>query len=277
MIGLSHIAVLIACHNRRKKTIDCLRALHQTRLPEGYRLDIFLVDDGSTDGTSEAVKQEFPQVNIIQGDGNLFWNHGMRLAWETAAKTKDYDFYLWLNDDTLLFENALVIMLEQSQILDNKQILVGSACSSINRIVTYSGFKLPNIKLEPNATWQACDYFNGNIVLVPSHVYHQVGLLDNRFHHTIGDFDYGMRASKLGFKHLISPLCLGYCEDHQNDPVWRNKSIPFHKRLMHLYTPLGNNPIEFFIFDRRHNGLYIAIVHFLSIHLRSILPVLWKR
>ena len=47
---------------------------------------------------TEAVGKMFPQVHIIKGDGNLFWNRGMYMAWQAAIKEKDYDFYLWLND-----------------------------------------------------------------------------------------------------------------------------------------------------------------------------------
>lgn len=273
---INKVAVLFTCHNRKEITINCLKSLNNCQLSDNYELDIFLVDDGSTDGTEESIKHEFPLVHIIRGNGNLFWNRGMNLAWETAVKTKDFDYFLWLNDDTMLFKNALMIMLEHSQLIENKQILVGATCSYKDRITSYSGYKLPNIKLEPNNTWQTCDYFCGNIVLIPSYVYHQVGLLDNRFRHAIGDFDYGRRAAKLGFVHLVSPFYLGNCDDHPIDPIWRNNSIPFHKRLMHLYTPLGNNPIEFFIYDRRHNGLFMAILHFFTIHLRAIFPFLWK-
>jgi len=143
-------------------------------------------------------------------------------------------------------------------------------------MVTYSGFNFPNKKLIPNGQWQNCDYFNGNIVLIPNYIYHRIGILDKRIRHTLGDFDYGMRASKLGFVHALTPSCLGFCENHETDPIWCNYSYPLYKRIRHLYTPLGNNPLEFFIYDRKHFGINKAILHFFSIHLRTIFPTLWK-
>ena len=101
-------------------------------------------------------------------------------------------------------------------------------------------------------------------------------MLDKRFRHTIGDFDYGMRASKLGFVHALSPKCMGSCEDNNAVPIWCNHSYPFHKRLEHLYSPLGVNPFEFFIYDRRHFGFTQAVKHFFIIHLRTIFPDLLK-
>ncbi|MHB9141911.1 MAG: glycosyltransferase family 2 protein [Paludibacter sp.] len=271
------IAVLITCHNRRKKTIECLKSLYNNVYQNDISVNVFLVDDGSTDGTSDAIKLEFPEVIIIQGSGQLYWNRGMHLAWSSATKTKKYDYYLWLNDDTLLFKNSIKLMFEYSQISGNQRIIVGATCSSHKNIVTYGGYTFPNNMLTPDGTWQDCDFFNGNIVLIPSYVYSKVGLLDNRFRHSLGDFDFGMRAHKLGFTHVLSPNCLGYCEHHETIPIWRNHTIALNKRLKNLYSPLGNNPFEFLFFDLRHKGLFIAIIHFVTIHLRSVFPILWGK
>ena len=271
------IAVLITCHNRRKETIACLKSLYQCQLPKFHTLDIFLVDDGSTDGTTEALKTVFPLVLIIQGSGDLYWNRGMYLAWESATKNADYDYFLWLNDDTLLFKDALNVMLEFSQSVKNEQIVVGATCSANNKEVTYGGFSKNNEILVPNGTWQNCDYFNGNIVLIPSFVFKKVGFLDKRFRHAIGDIDYGLRALKMGFNHYLSPTFLGYCENHKDYPVWCNRSYPLFKRIKNLYTPLGNNTIEFFIFDQRHKGLLTAVFHFFTIHIRAFFPSLWGK
>lgn len=73
--------VLITSYNCREKTLACLSSLFAA-LPNG---EVFLVDDASTDGIADAVNEKFPQVNIIHGSGNLFWNRGMHLAWQNAA------------------------------------------------------------------------------------------------------------------------------------------------------------------------------------------------
>jgi len=273
---MKSIAVLLTCHNRREKTLNCLKSVYGSNLPENHILDVFLVDDGSTDGTSEFVLKEFPEVNLIHGNGHLFWNRGMYLAWTTAIKVKEYNLYLWLNDDTRIFKDAIKLMIDYSQMSNNNRIVVGATCSEVTGNVTYSGFKLPAIKLIPNGNWQDCEFFNGNIVLIPSYIYRQVGIIDKQFRHNLGDIDYGMRALKLGFVHSLSPFCLGICEDHEIDPPWRDSSISIFNRLKYLYSPLGNNPFEFFIFERRHNGLYLAIIRFFSNHLRAIRPSLWK-
>ena len=61
---IKSIAVLITCHNRREKTLKCLQSLYFNILSKNYVIEIFLVDDGSTDGTANAVFKKFPLVNI---------------------------------------------------------------------------------------------------------------------------------------------------------------------------------------------------------------------
>ena len=127
------IAVLLTCHNRKGKTLSCLDNLFKAALPMHTGLEVFLVDDGSTDGTNKAVKNKFPAVNIIPGNGNLFWNQGMRLAWQTAAEAEEFNFYLWLNDDTLLDDHAvfeLMDCLQEGRKTNSCEGLVTGACRS---------------------------------------------------------------------------------------------------------------------------------------------------
>ena len=270
------IAVLITCHNRKEKTLQCLQALfRQKGLDSFYLFEVFLVDDGCTDGTPEAVSLDFPQVIIIQGNGKLYWNRGMYLAWETAAVSKDFDYYLWLNDDTFLFENGLETLLIK---VFSESIVCGVTRASINGTVTYGGFLTKNKKLlTPNGSYQNIDYCNGNCVLIPRKVFECLGNLDPLFQHALGDFDYSLRARKKGVEIKVAPEFAGLCESHETIPKWRSNSLNVIDRLKNLYTPLsGCYPPEFFVFDKRHYGIFPACLHFFSIHLRSICPKLWS-
>ena len=53
----SQIAVLITCFNRKEKTSNCLSSFYASTFRENFVFDLYLVDDGSTDGTSEAVRK----------------------------------------------------------------------------------------------------------------------------------------------------------------------------------------------------------------------------
>jgi len=123
------IAALLTCFNRKEKTLACLKALFNQALPANVDISAYLVDDASTDGTAAAVQQTYPQVKIFSGDGNLFWNGGMRVAFSEAMKD-DPDYYLWLNDDTRLDPEALNVLLTTSSELmkkgEKRAIVAGS-------------------------------------------------------------------------------------------------------------------------------------------------------
>lgn len=272
------IAVLITCHNRKDKTLACLTTLYECVVPENHSFEVFLVDDGSIDGTAERIKSDFPDVTIIEGNGNLYWNRGMYKAWEAAAKTKDYDFYIWLNDDTMLYSSAFELVLNSSKQLNHQAIICGATCEKNTGKVTYSGWlKSENNPITPNGEIQECEIVNGNFLLVPQSVFSKIGNLDWKFRHAIGDFDYGLRAQKAGFKCYITASFVGSCESNPTLPKWCLTSTPIAQRFKLLYSPLGYaEPIPFFIYENRHFGLLTAIKHFITINLRALIPQLWS-
>lgn len=274
---MKKIAILLTCYNRKDKTLRCLSNIKTAiETVENVKCSIFLVDDASTDGTGLAVTQQYPEVNVIQGNGNLFWNRGMFLAWSEAEK-KNFDFYLWLNDDTFLFESSLQTLLLSSERMLNQAIIVGSTCSEKTKMVSYGGRTSNGVLLVPNGKVQQCTHINGNTVLVPRYVYSKVGKLDPIFHHAIGDFEYGLRAKMKGISSYIASDFIGYCEDHEKLPKWCLPEISVTERFKALYSPLGNShPYYFFLYERRHFGVLLAVKHFFSIHLRALIPSLWK-
>jgi GT2 family glycosyltransferase len=271
------IAVLLTCHNRKEKTIICLESLFKSDLPFNYSLKVFLVDDGSSDGTSNAILEKFPTVKIIQGNGNLFWNRGMHLAWKTASNKNDYDFYLWLNDDVKILSNGIKTLLDNHK-LEPNSLLCGVMSSEFDKTITYGGSELQKGLLEPNISKPLlCQSINGNLVLIPKNIFKKVGNLDNIFSHAIGDFDYGLRVIKCGFDCRISTKVVGYCEQNKSIVEWCNPKVKFLDRLKSLYSPLGNShPFYFFIYEKRHLGILTAFKHLITIHIRLIYPQLWK-
>ncbi len=219
---LDRVAVLMTCHNRKLQTMECLDALFRSELPRDYSLDVFLVDDDSSDGTEDAVRHDYPQVNVIKGDGSLFWNGGMRFAF-SAAMDIGYDYYLWLNDDTILYGDALQQMLNTSlsalQKESNDVIVVGATHASNSEQITYGGLVAVSrtrpltFKLQPvSGTPLTCDTMNGNCVLIPKGIAGKLGNLDASFAHSMGDIDYGLRAKKCGFQIIIAPGYVGACD-----------------------------------------------------------------
>lgn len=277
MLSIPNIAVLLTCHNRKEKTLHCLHTLFvQQGLEINYAIEVFLVDDASTDGTAEAIKFQFPQVSIIAGTGDLYWNRGMHKAWETAASTKEFDYYLWLNDDTFLFDNAIKTLLNAAQLSNYKSLICGSTVSLESNTISYGGFSKDSKMLIPNENLQESYAINGNCVLIPKFVYKTIGLLDKRFPHAIGDFEYGLRARKHNLTSHIAEHYVGSCEGSEKLPLWCSSEVSFYQRIKSLYSPLGNShPYYYFLFEYEYYGVLTAVKHFLTIHLRLLFPTLW--
>ena len=259
------LAVLMTCHNRIANTTDCLEALKKQK-PFGASIDLFLVDDGSTDGTALAVSSIWPAATVIQGDGSLYWCGGMRIAF-AQAMLKGYDFYLWLNDDTHLDEDALFRIFQTftdaSLQLGNLLIVVGSTCERESGTMTYGGWhqragKLFSISWEiikPQMNrWITCDTMNGNCVLIPRTVVEKNGNLDVNFSHSMGDLDYGLRARKNGCQIVLAPGYYGVCSANNGAGLWVDDSQPIIVRWKKLLGPKGLPIKAWMIFCRRHKG-----------------------
>lgn len=273
------IAVLITCHNRREKTLKCLQSLFQCILPENFILSVFLVDDGSSDGTGDAVKREFPTINVINGNGNLYWNKGMRLAWKVAVEHADFDFYLWLNDDTIIDDNALINLLEcNAEIIkkDNKPAIVTGACRESYDLQIFSyGGKTDKGPVFPNGRLQACQYINGNLVLIPKEIYHLLGYLSPDYTHFYGDYDYGLTAIRMGINCYTTKSFIAYCSPNEGVPDWCNPQIPLIKRLKLFHSPKGINIREYNTFRKKFWN-WKWIMYAIKAYFRVLTPRLYK-
>ncbi len=277
---MKRIAVILTSYNRCTKTLNCLSKLYEQLLPVDYVLDAYLVIDGSTDQTEESVIDRFPQVHIIKGDGTLFWNRGMHLAWDVASKSDKYNFTLWLNDDTELILGALSLLIRIAESKSNKAIIVGATCSyKDEQLTTYGGRKNNRgyTLIDVNGEIQECETFNGNCVLIPQVYFTTLGNLDYYFRHSFGDIEYGLRATASDIAIFIAPKHIGYCERNEGVPAFLSPRLSLVKRLKSLYSPLGFNPLEAFYLSRKYQSLGFAIIRFIKIHLNSIFPTFFYK
>ncbi|MCM0592911.1 MAG: glycosyltransferase family 2 protein [Gloeotrichia echinulata DEX184] len=265
----AQLAVIMTCYNRRDTTLACLRALYQQTKP----FDVYLTDDGSSDGTSEVIKGVYPQVKILKGNGNLFWVGGMRLAFAEAMQ-RGYEYYLWLNDDTLIesdvIERLLAIHQDLSEHDHSNSIVVGSTKDPNTEKPTYGGavrskrwYSNKFEFLEPSEFLQECDTMYGNCVLIPDSVTKKVGNLDGAFIHSLGDLDYGLRARKLGCSIWIAPGYVGICSKNSIRNSWADTDLPLSERLKKVLHVKGFPLKPWTVFCSRHSGLFWFIYWFL--------------
>lgn len=274
------IAVLLATFNRKEKTISCLKNLYDQLLPENAELSVFLTDDASSDGTTDAVKQNFPEINIFNGSGSLFWAGGMRLAWNEAKKYNP-DVYLLLNDDTILSTNALYRLLSYSvKNQSGEAIYVGSTADRSGKISygghrLYSKNKVQCFNVYSESELLECDLANANIMLVPKRIVDEIGILSDSYTHSIADFDYTLTANKAGFKTIIIPGISGYCvDDHGNN--WKSSHVSLKDRIKYLKSPKGLAYHEYLYFIKRHFPRHLPVA-FTKLWLKTLFPVLWEK
>ncbi len=279
------IAVLLTTYNRKEKTLACLQSLYRQQLPEDVRLKVFLTDDNSSDGTADAVKKQFPEVNIYHGNGSLFWAGGMRNTWQKAL-TANADFYLLLNDDTLLTPVAIASLLKCSNYANSKgkksAVCVGSTADDVTGKISYGGRKLADKNswgegsfVYSETEFVSCDVANANILLVPADVVKELGILSTRFTHGLADYDYTIKAKKAGFGLLVAPGFLGTCiDDHGNN--WKSAGTSLKKRLAYLKSPKGLAYSEFLGFIKEHFPKSFPAV-FVKLWLKTLFPVIWDK
>jgi GT2 family glycosyltransferase len=263
------IAVLMTTYNRVTNTKNCLENLFKCFLPKDFSLNVFIADSNSPDNTEKIIKKIFPEVDIFNVGDNIFWNQGMIKAWKRSIKINP-DFFLWLNDDTVLHENSIKNILNDYSIKNNS-IIVG--VTKDEKGLTYGGRRdFKDYILSPNGTPQEIKIMNGNFVLVPKQVFEIIGNLNNKFSHSLGDIDYGLNALKNGIYIYCTSKIVGHCS--KNESVWY-KENSFIKRLKVLNSPKGTPLKEYFYFNKKHFGVIKAIKFLIASFVALIFPNLY--
>lgn len=247
---MKKIAALYTCHNRKEKTLKSLSSLYQAygERTKSFTLDIYLTDDGSTDGTSEEVQKKYPKVKILEGDGSLFWAEGMRRSWKKALE-KGYDGYLLLNDDVEIYSNVFDQLLATHEYcmgtMGKSGIYIGATEDKEEGKLTYSGslvlnkFLYTQKRLPPNGGFQKCDLANANIMLVSNLVVQKIGILTAGYSHGMADYDYTLMANRNNIPVLIAPEYCGHCANDHKSKYLDFEKKPFAERKKILYSPTG--------------------------------------
>ena len=268
------IAVLLTCFNRKNKTIACLESMlltvknYNDRDNDKTEISIFLTDDACTDGTAQATKEvcQGEDIHIVQGNGNLFWAGGMRTAWNEALNHEHkWDFFLLLNDDTILHTNALAELMDTHRYCIDRYgypgIYSGITCAKGHpETITYSGDVFESgakgkwHRLGPADEPQMVDQCNANILLVPGEVVNKIGIFHDGYIHGAADLDYCMQVRKAGMPALITAQIIGECEyDHfsEKEECERLIRMTLSERRKYVYHPTQSDK-DYLLFVKRN-------------------------
>lgn len=261
-----NLAILITCYNRKNHTIQCIDAIYKQSHLHQLNLEIFVVDDNSNDQTSETIRQKFPDVNIILGNGHLYWNGGMHLAFKIAKK-KNFDFYLWLNDDMKLYPDAIHTLIQSYEInaqqYQHKLLITGPSKDPSSQTHTSGGLikkhcwhPLRFKHVIPDNTFRKCDSALGNCLLIPAVVAKLANNLNENLTHNMGDMDYSMRCVKLGCMILSTKQYQGDCTPNSSINDWLNPSLNLQEKLKIMNHPKRIPFKEWYLYSNQHGGIF---------------------
>ena len=213
------IAIIIINWNTYQLTFNCLKSLKACTYKNKT---IFLVDNGSKDGSGDKIALEFPDINFIKNEINEGFTGANNKALKVILK-QNFDYVLLLNNDTVVKPNFLSLLearMDSDQNLAATQPLIldfpnkntiWNAGGSFNSF--FCLFKTrckgmiynPKLKIDTYTQW-----ISGCCILVKIAVIKKVGLLDNRFFIYFEDADWSIRMTNLGYKLGVVPESIIY-------------------------------------------------------------------
>lgn len=211
----ARVVVVVLNWNGREDTLACLRSLMNVRYANK---EILVVDNGSDDGSEQAVREAYPELPLIQTGRNLGFaggnNEGIRWALE-----HDADHVLLLNNDTEVEPDFLEAMVDCVESSDQYGV-VGAAISYYahpDRLWAYGGGRfdvatgwvrhlskpVPEEELRTRGTVHF--YVTGCTLLIRRSLLEAIGLLDTGYFHFSEDVDFCLRAEHAGFRSVVAP------------------------------------------------------------------------
>lgn len=243
--GLIRVEIVAPVHNRKALTLLCLQSLLRIN-SNGLDVGIVIVDDGSTDGTSDAIREQFPDVDIVNGDGELWFTEGTNVGVRRALE-RDPKYILLMNDDQVFDEDFLVTLVETAE--QNPRSVVGSllllwdmphkvfqvAPVWSTRHGGWRHWQSQTVWTVPEKPWKV-DLIVGNCLLVPAEAMRECGLMNSKRYPNFGDAEYTPRLRKAGWKLVIDPRSRVFCQP--NTSPGRIRNMGFAKLFNALFVDL---------------------------------------
>lgn len=218
---MDQITVVILTMNQCEKTLECLTTLHRA---SDKTYAVLVWDNGSHDGTAEAIRQHFPNVHVHEHPTNLGVASGRNAASQLATDLFHPDYLLFLDNDILVEPNFVEALHEpfingykvgQTQaklrFIADRARLNDAGGARINFVlwsVTPVGFE--EIDHGQYDTVKPC-ISCGGAMMVRTELFHKLGGFDTIFD-PFGpeDLDFSLRLQKAGYLALYIPKAMAY-------------------------------------------------------------------
>jgi GT2 family glycosyltransferase len=216
------VSIIIVNWNTRELLRQCLQSVYdETTVP----FEVFVVDNASSDGSADMVRQNFPQVHLIANDQN----RGFAAANNQAIPLARGEYILLLNPDTKVLDHAIDKMVNYmdghpevgacaSKLLNGDGTLqksVGNFYSFWrtlleNRLIPmlFPNSKVLSKKLVAfwdHSTVREIDWARGAVLMVRKSIVEKIGLLDEQFYIYGEEVDWCWRIKETGAKIVYIP------------------------------------------------------------------------
>ncbi len=247
------LCIVIPVHNRLHFTKECLDSLErQTRRAD----KIIIINDGSTDNTEEVLREWYPDVDVLHGDGNLYWtasiNMGIRHALLLGA-----DYVMTLNNDTIASDTFIEKMMEGARRAPNS--LIGALdCDSQSKKPYYGGeilnwrwstsrYLLDCLSIDEQKGLHETSLFPARGLLIPRIVFDTIGLFDEeRLPHYMADYDFTLTAARNGFKIFCNYDAVLYTYPEEGGDHKIRKAKTWANYWKHLFNIKGGGNLKNF-------------------------------
>ncbi|MFZ5932581.1 MAG: glycosyltransferase family 2 protein [Patescibacteria group bacterium] len=209
------LSVVTVNLNTKKLTLESIKSV----LKEGLNLEIIVIDNGSTDGSVEAL-EDLAKKKLIKLIKN-YRNLGFAKANNQGMKIAKGEYILLLNNDTIVKKGAIKKLLDFAKEIKEAGV-VGSKLLNIDGSLQPSCFRFPTIKNAIRQYWfgkkglfekyapkgkraTSVDAVVGAVFLITPLARKKVGLLDERYFAYFEDIDYCRRVWKAGLKVYYLP------------------------------------------------------------------------
>lgn len=208
------VSIVSICWNRKADICESLRKIREI---DYDNLEVILVDNYSTDGTVEAVEEEFKEVKLIK----MFKNIGIE-AYNIGFKNAKGKYIIIIDDDSFPHKQAVKRMVEKFE-CDEK---LGMVAFDVRNFYNYDSVTMDDIIEEQKDTKaEAKDYlmaFNGAGAGVRRDLLEQVGFYPEEFFLYWNEQDTAFRILDTGYKiQFFSDVVSYHKYSPKNRASWR--------------------------------------------------------
>lgn len=284
------VSIIIPTYNRKEYLKSLLKQLFGQFENSDLNYNIVVVNDGSTDGTTEMLDEEFKKVQVVNGTGEWWYTKSINEGFKYAIKYFNPDYFLILNDDIVLSDSYLETL---TRIIRNSDLktIIGSIgitykrpykvinsgnqwrCRCLGLYKHYINF-LTQVSIEDLKGCYDTLTLPGRGMLIPRQIVEDLRFFNEKFKQYHSDGDFTLRARKKGYEVKIcwDLIVFVHLEKTSGSSSFINKS--YLQLFKSFFNPVTRNYlIDKIRFSWAHNSLpcsFIQVVLFILISFRNV-------